>query len=168
MAKLTCAYTGADIVLSFMEGKRTMASAFLPRGAFDPCRRWATREAAEAALRRRPDGVHTGALVCPYTGSPISIEKAGNHYVVLGAFSPVRAYPTRADAVRLLSQRAGHLAPAPVITVSERERPRPLPASGPEAEPCDYIMGVCEKVADKSRAAKRGRVVGKPIRSQDT
>jgi len=151
MAKKTfkCPYTGRE--------QRVEFSADLKRpgwhasGGFDPEIPFFTKEAGEAAFRRR-DGVD-GALslpVCAYTGAPVAFEKRGVLWFAVGEFfRPMRPTMERAELEAGMASRPGRPAKRPRgrprVVVGEESSERSDPTAG-VGMPLSHAMEMVEGV----------------------
>lgn len=81
-----CAYTGAILTIERLEG----TPLWVVKGAFNPAE-WVPGtefDRLKRELFRRPSGKKARKLVCPYKGTPVSLEEDLGMVRASGAFSP--------------------------------------------------------------------------------
>lgn len=95
---LTCPYTGATLVLTFVP----WASAYTFVGGFDPAA-WHEPDELERAVR----AASRGLLRCPYKGTPVTLLRSGSLARAEGAFSPAQLWARKEHALYDVSVRGG-------------------------------------------------------------
>jgi hypothetical protein len=118
MSELSCPYTGKKVTAEHIQGR-----GWIAKGAFSigtPMK--VSKDVYEIVLRRR--GLSclpaSGALVCPYRGTPLEIVETPNGFVAKGGFDSARAFASRDELVTAFTMRAGRVNPDAVCAVVAR------------------------------------------------
>ena len=99
----TCAYSGRRYVLDNVLGR-----GWVPRGIVDPGRTFATEEEIRFVLGMRGGNAQPRPTYrCPYTGRRFEIVRSGGGWRARQAWSPVRVYASRQQALYAISTRGG-------------------------------------------------------------
>lgn len=146
---LTCPYTGAPVEVYFDSSLRN--PGWRARGLFDPALPFFSKEAGEAAFRRRRGVADAVSLpVCAYTGGQVAFERRGDlWYAVGGFFRPCDSFYTREELEDGLRARPGRPVPRrpkrPRVEVGEVAEPRSDTVAGlsmPLSDARDMLEGV--------------------------
>ena len=132
--KLNCPYNGTEMTLVFSDN--IPHTGWYMTGGFDPSVPFLSREAGEAAFKRR-DGKADGISVptCAYTGKPVAFMQKGRLWYAIGEFFRPCALVSDKEMLEYnLRRRAGKAAGKPPkavkVVVGEERVYRANPAEG--------------------------------------